>query len=381
MQIFSDVTSIWSAVMAELLPFLFVLTIVVFFHELGHFLVARWCGVSVKAFSIGFGPELAGFNDRQGTRWKLSLVPLGGYVKFIDDENAASVPDREALERMSATERAKTLQGQPVAQRAAIVAAGPIANFILAFAIFTAMFATVGRLVTEPKVGSVIEGSAAAAAGVQVGDIVTAIDDDPIESFGDLQRIISDMADRPLRIGIRRGGDALEIVATPQWREITDRFGNVQRIGLLGIGSPEDPADSKLVKYGVLSAAALAVGEIRFIVTRTFSYIYDIIVGRQAADQLSGPLRIAQVSGQAATLGFLALINLAAVLSISIGLINLFPIPMLDGGHLFYYAIEAVRRRPLSEKAQEWGFRVGLALVLALMIFVTFSDLVHRGFL
>ena len=354
-------------------PFLFVLTIVVFFHELGHFLVARWCNVRVLTFSIGFGPELFGFNDRHGTRWKVSAIPLGGYVKFFGDENAASVPDAETLSHMSETERRESFFFKPVVQRAAIVAAGPIANFLLAIAIFAAVFTFYGKQATPARVDTVQAASAAEVAGFKSGDLIVSINGRKIETFTDMQRLVSTHAGEPLDIDVNRGEQRLQIKATPKLTEMKDNFGNVHRIGVLGITGAREPP----VPVNPLTAVKLGVEETWFVIERTLSYIGGVVVGRESADQLGGPIRIAQVSGQVATAGFVALIHLAAVLSISIGLLNLFPIPLLDGGHLLFYAIEAVRGRPLSDRAMEYGFRFGLAVVLLLMIFATYNDLLH----
>ncbi|MBC2859555.1 RIP metalloprotease RseP [Stappia sp. 28M-7] len=359
------------------LPFLFVLTVVVFFHELGHFLVARWCGVRVQAFSVGFGPELFGRNDRHGTRWKLSAIPLGGYVKFAGDENEASVPDQEALARMSAEERAGAFQTKPVSRRAAIVAAGPIANFILAIVIFALLFGLFGRQEISPRVDTIQPDSAAQAAGLMAGDMVLAIDGQPIQTFSDMQRIVSVSADQPLSMLVDRGGQQLTIEVTPQRREITDPFGNVQSVGLLGVSRSASKEDVVTRTFGPVEAVVEGSRETWFVVTRTAGYLAGIVTGRESADQLGGPIRVAQISGQVATLGFGALLNLTAVLSVSIGLLNLLPIPMLDGGHLLFYAAEALRGKPLSERAQEYGFRIGIAIVLFLMVFATWNDVLH----
>jgi regulator of sigma E protease len=360
--------------------FLFVLTIVVFFHELGHFLVARWCGVAVKTFSIGFGPEIAGLTDRHGTRWKLSWIPLGGYVKFIDDENAASA-GQKALEELTPEERKQSFQAKSLGQRAAIVAAGPIANFILAILIFTAVFTVFGERITAAKVDIVNPGSAAERAGFLPGDRVISIDGQKIASFSEMQRIVGMSPDQPLHFVVERDGKMLEITATPERKEITDNFGNVIRLGLLGIQRSASAGDWTLKRHDPATAVIMAVNEVRFVIERTFAYLYDVIAGRESADQLGGPLRIAELSGQVASLGIGPLLSFAAYISVSIGLLNLFPIPMLDGGHLLFYLIEAIRGRPLSEATQEIGFRIGLAFVLMLMIFATWNDLIHMKFL
>lgn len=449
-----------------LIPFLFVLTIVVFFHELGHFLVARWCGVTVRTFSVGFGPELFGFTDRRGTRWRLSAIPLGGYVKFLGDENEASVTDREALQRMTPAEREGAFATKSVGKRAAVVAAGPLANFLLAIIIFAAMAMLFGRETTVARIDTVTPETVAAEAGFRPGDVVRSINGRSVEGYTDVQREIALSGGVPLTFEVDRNGSPVTIVATPELRREADRFGNRQEIGVLDIGGPEmpalirsvqpgsaaaaaglqvddrivaidgtavhsfedvrrivssspgrplslevdrggrplaltatpepaaaaegsgtvgrlgiggglDEADAVSVRYGPLEAIGNGVSETWFVIDRTFSYLGGVILGQQSADQLGGPIRVAQVSGQVATLGILALINLAAILSISIGLINLFPVPMLDGGHLMFYALEAVRGRPLSDRAQDIGFRIGFAAVVMLMLFATWNDIVH----
>jgi len=360
-----------------LVPFLFVLTVVVFFHELGHFLVARLCGVKVLTFSIGFGPEIIGFYDRYETRWKISAVPLGGYVKFLGDENAASVPDHEAAAAMTEEEKAVSFVHKPVGPRAAVVAAGPIANFVLAIAIFAGVFALFGKQITSARVDAVQPASAAQAAGFQPGDLVVAIDGEKIDNFADMQRIVSVSAGEPLNIEVERGGVHLTLKATPEFKELKDGFGNAHRLGVLGISRSMAPGDTKTQKVNPLQAIVMGAQETWFVVDRTLSYLGGVFTGREAADQLGGPIRIAQVSGQVASAGFVALLHLTAVLSVSIGLLNLFPIPLLDGGHLLFYGIEAARGRPLSERAQEVGFRIGLAIVVMLMIFATFNDILH----
>jgi regulator of sigma E protease len=365
---------IWNF-LAVLIPFLFVLTVVVFIHELGHFLVARWCGVTVQAFSIGFGREIWGFNDRHGTRWRLAWIPLGGYVKFVDDENGASMPSRDALERLPPSQRAGAFQSKSLGQRAAVVAAGPIANFLLAIAIFAGIFYFVGMSITEPRVDEVVPGGAAESAGFKAGDLIISIDGTPIDSFNEMQRIVGAGADQELTFEVKRDGTLLTLKATPGRRELTDRFGNKLRVGVIGIKRSTKPQDWEYKSFGPLEALWLGTKETHFIVAKTIGYVRDVVLGREAADQLGGPIRIAEVSGQVASAGFVPLLNLTAVLSVSIGLINLFPIPLLDGGHLLFYALEAVRRRPLSERAQEIGFRIGLTLVLMLMIYATFNDL------
>lgn len=377
MNFLSHLHALGGDVIGYVVPFLFVLSLVVFFHELGHFLIARWCGVRILVFSIGFGPELIGFFDRFGTRWKISAIPLGGYVKFFGDETAASTPDAARLAAMSASERERCFVFQPVRKRAAIVVAGPLANFILAIVIFSAIFMLYGKQTMSARVDSVQPDSPAAAAGFKPGDLVVSIDGKPIDSFADMQRIVSDSAGDTLSITVERDGALVTLTATPVLKEITDGFGNTHRVGILGISRSMGAGDLKFHPVAPPQAIWMGVQETWFVVDRTLSYIGGVIVGREPADQLGGPIRIAQMSSQVASIGFVALIHLAAVLSVSIGLLNLFPIPLLDGGHLLFYSIEALRGRPLSERAQEVGFRIGFAIVVMLMIFATFNDIVH----
>jgi regulator of sigma E protease len=364
-------------IVGYVIPFIFVLSLVVFFHELGHFLIARWCGVRVVVFSIGFGPEIVGFNDRHGTRWKISAIPLGGFVKFLGDDNAASTPDSAALAKMEASERAQSFMFQPVLKRAAIVVAGPAANFLLAIVIFAAVFMVYGKQTMSARVDAVQPGSAAATAGFEPGDVVVAIDGHAIDNFTQMQRIVGESAGEALQVTIRRNGETRTLTATPALQEKKDVFGNVRRIGILGIQRSPAPEDLKFQPVAPLQAVWLGVQESWDVVDQTLSYIGGVIVGRKSADQLGGPIRIAQMSGQVASLGFVVLLHFSGMLSVSIGLLNLFPIPLLDGGHLLFYLIEGVRGRPLSERAQEVGFRIGLAIVLMLMIFATFNDIVH----
>lgn len=362
-----------------LIAFLFVLTLVVFVHEYGHFIVARWCGVKVRVFSIGFGNELFGWYDRKGTRWRFSAIPLGGYVKFEGDANAASSPDFDAVHAMSEEERKGSIFHKSVGQRAAIVAAGPAANFIMAITVFAAMAYFNGRQILLPRIETVQPASAAERAGFQPGDLVVSIDGRIIDSFTDMQRIVSMNAGETLKVTVDRGGAPVELTAVPDLREVSSPLG-AQRVGVLGVQASSGGAGWRTEHYSLPGALRAGVSETWQVVAQTYHYVGRLIAGKESTEQLSGPIRIAEVSGQVARLGGLVgLLNLAAVLSVSIGLINLVPIPMLDGGHLLFYGIEAVRGRPLSERAQEFGFRLGLMLVALLMLLVTWNDVMHIG--
>ena len=356
--------------------FLFVITLVVFFHELGHFLVARFFGVKVDVFSVGFGKEIFGFHDRHGTRWKLSWLPIGGYVKFAGDADAASKPDTEAASRMTAQERAGALMFKPVGQRAAVAAAGPFANFVLAIVLLTGLYMYSGHAVIAPVIGQVTTGSPAADAGIRPGDLVTRIDRTAITDFQQLPEIISISGGETLAIGLKRAGKDLTVQVTPRLLKTKDVLGNVGSQMVIGV-RPDPRAPITRLQYTPLQAGSAALVETWTIIKTTLLGIGQMITGHASADQLRGPVGIANMTRQVADFGFLPLLNLVAILSVSIGLANLFPIPLLDGGHLLYYAVEAVLGRPLGERAQDVGFRLGLVLVLGLMLLTTWNDLVR----
>ncbi|OCP00928.1 MULTISPECIES: RIP metalloprotease RseP [unclassified Ensifer] len=357
------------------LPFLLVLTLLVFVHEMGHYLVGRWSGIRILAFSIGFGPELVGWTDRHGTRWKLSAIPLGGYVKFFGDEDAASVPNYERLEALAPEERSRTFLGAKLWKRAATVAAGPIANFILAIAIFAVLFSVYGRQVADPVVARVNENSAAAQAGVLPGDRLISIDGTPVVTFDDVRRYVSVRPELKITIRIERDGAMLDLPMVPQRTELTDQFGNKMEIGVIGILTDQEAGNFRTVTYGPIEAVGQGVLQSWHVVTGTFDYLANVITGRMKADQIGGPIRVAKVSGQMATLGIPFVLNIAAILSVSIGLLNLMPVPVLDGGHLMFYAVEALRGRPVGPAAQDVAYRIGFAMVLMLMVFATWNDI------
>ncbi len=372
-----SILQLGSWILGTVVPFLFVLTIVVFFHELGHYLVGRWNGIKIEAFAVGFGPEVVGFTDKLGTRWKLCAIPLGGYVKFLGDAGVASNPDHEKLAEMNEEELSGAYESKKVWQRALVAVAGPVANFILAIVIFSGTFFYNGSYVVDPVVGSVKEGTAAMEAGFKPGDKIVSVDGEAISSFSDLQNAISLSAGNSLVIMVERKGIQKELTATPRMTEQKDRFGNSYSVGILGVSSSNDKSNFRKIDHNIFSATSLAVTQTWSVATRTLKFLGQVIVGRQDATQLRGPVGIAQISSQVATLGYDRLITLAAVLSVSIGLLNLFPIPMLDGGHLLFYAIEAVKGSPLSIKAQEMGYRFGMLCMLGLMLFATRNDILR----
>lgn len=467
MEVLGSFGDVGLSLAGTILAFLFVLTIIVFVHEMGHFLAARWCGMGVSTFSVGFGPELIGFTDRKGTRWKLSAIPLGGYVKFLGDENEASVSDRNALAAMTPEERSRTFAGKSVGARAFVVAAGPAANFVLAIFIFTVMLLISGRSVVAPRIDYVAPGGPAAVAGFEPGDVVIAVDGSTVEGFAEVDRLVGLSPGRALRFTVERNGETLDLTATPDSEPAPGGFGGV--IGSLGIQGPAMPpvvtqiqpgspaaiagfevgdvvrsidgkqvtnfedirgivgprpgqalpvvlerdgeelrvevtpegaagpdgqpvgrlgvvgsfaeGDMQEVTFGPLAALSNGVSETWFITERTVTYLYRVIVGEESANQLGGPIMVAKISGDAARMGLAVLLNVAAVLSISIGIINLFPVPMLDGGHLLFFGIEAIRGRPLSERVQEIGFRIGFVAVIALMIFAFRNDIINLNWL
>ena len=353
--------------------FLIVLTVLVFVHEYGHYWVAKRNGVRVEAFSVGFGPEIWGRNDASGTRWKICAIPLGGYVKMFG-EGGDVTEDGEQVE-LSDAEKAVSFYYKTVSQRAAIVAAGPIVNFVFAIFAFAILAGAVGTAVPLAAVGKVFKDSAAEIAGFKSGDRFISINEEEINLFSDLRRIVTKNPDTALSFQIDRAGKEITLSATPKLSVQKNAEGEEIDIGLLGVEwSPE------FVSYERQNpAVALWVGVQRtyMVTTNILSYIGDMFSGRRGTEELGGPLRIAQISGQMAEQGIAEVILLMAMLSVNLGLINLFPIPMLDGGHLAFYLIESLLGRPLGAKAQEYGFRFGLILVLMLVVFVTWNDLVH----
>jgi regulator of sigma E protease len=372
---------IYEFMVGTLLPFLVVLTAVIFFHELGHFAVARWCGVGVSTFSIGIGPEIFGFDDKQGTRWRFAWLPIGGYVKFIDDADATSTIDANKIEEIPDSEKDRCFHYKPLWQKAAVVAAGPIANFILAIVILTVLFATLGRNETMPIVDNVVENSAAERAGFKSGDVILKVDDADIDTFSQLVRAVSVNDGAEMKFLVQRDEQVMTLLATPERKETTDHFGNKITIPVLGISrSLASPGALENVSYNPASAFLEACKQTWFVITRTLSFISGIFAGQEDHKQLGGPIMIAKLSSQTAEVGLATLANFVAMISVSIGLLNLFPIPVLDGGHLLFYLIEAIKGSPLNAKAQEVSFRIGMALLLALMVFATWND-ISRVFL
>ena len=354
------------------LSFVFILSVIVFIHEMGHYLVARYNGVRIDVFSIGFGREIFGWNDSTGTRWKVCVLPLGGYVKMFGDADVASKPG-EDLPEMKPEDKAISFHHKRLGQRSAIVLAGPMANFILAIFILAIMFVTVGQRITPALISIVQPDGAAAAAGMIPGDRITAIDDTEIVRFEMVQRIVRASVGESLLFTIERDGEVIELVMIPRQVEVTDGFGNRQKFGQIGVGRK----GVEFVRHSPLKAVWAAVEETASLTMATLDALGQIISGNRSAEELGGPIRIAQVSGQVAEDGLVTVFWFMAVLSINLGLINLFPVPMLDGGHLLFYVYEAIRGKPLGERAQEYSFRVGLAMVLSLMIFATWNDLVQ----
>lgn len=362
--------------LGTLVPFLFVLTVVVFVHEMGHYLVGRWCGIGVRAFSIGFGPELFGFNDSHGTRWKLCAIPLGGYVKFVGDMNAtSSQPSSEELETLTEEERKVAFHTQPIWKRAATVVAGPLFNFLLTIAVFAVLFAAYGRYVSEPMVAEVTVDSPAAKAGILPGDRFVSVDGSKVETFGDVQRLVSGRAGDTITFVMLRDGKEVTVTATPRLMEQEDALGNKVKVAVIGVVNNKELGQPRLVTYSPAGALTAAVEETGHIIQRTGQFLQRFVVGREDKCQLGGPVKIADMAGKAAKLGFEWLVQLVALLSVGIGILNLLPIPPLDGGHLLFYGVEAIIRRPVSDRMMEMAYRAGLLLVLCFMGFVFWNDL------
>jgi len=366
------ITNIWDGTWNYVIPFLFVLTVLVFFHELGHYWVARRNGVRVEVFSIGFGPEIYGFNDKHGTRWRFSAIPLGGYVKMFGENFAQDEPEEELTDE----EKEVSFFHKRLGQRAAIVAAGPAANYLLTIVLWTGLFAFAGSPILLAGIGNVQPDSAAMAAKLKPGDQVVAINDQKVTSFDDLRAVVSKNPGVKLNFSILRDGNPIHLSATPKAQTVSEKDGIKREIGLLGVS-----LDLKQIKYepqNPFMAAWMATKRAIDYTGLILKYLGEMLTGQRTAEELGGPLRIAQMSGEVAQGGWINLINFMAVLSLNLGLINLFPIPVLDGGHLVMYGAEAVRGRPLSLKVQEYSFRVGFILVMFLIVFATWNDLVNH---
>jgi regulator of sigma E protease len=357
-----------------ILSFLLVIGPLIFIHEMGHYWVGRWFGVKADAFSIGFGREIAGWTDRRGTRWKVGWLPLGGYVRFAGDMSPASTPSREWLE-LPPEERARTFQAKPLWQRFLIVLAGPLTNLAFAVLVIAGFLLAAGQYRTPPVIDVVDKGSAAAEAGLAPGDRITAIDGSRVAYFEDIGRLVMLHPGEPIRVDYVRDGRARQVVATLKPKLEQDKFGNEFRKGLLGIRT----AQVVIEPVPVAQVIPAAIRQTWTIVSMSVEGLGQVITGQRSVKDLGGPLKIAKFSGEQASLGLAAFISFTALISINLGFINLLPIPLLDGGHLLFYAIEAVRRKPLKPEAQEWAFKTGLAALLALMIFVTLNDLASFG--
>lgn len=381
------------------LPFLFVLTIVVTVHEFGHFLAAKACGVAVDRFSLGFGQAILRWRDRSGTEWRLGWVPLGGYVRFAGDENASSVPDsddlallrREIIAREGPAAVRRYFHFKPLWQRSIVVVAGPLANFVLSTVLFSLVFAILGENVVPPQVGAIQPGSPAAAAGFQVGDVVTRAAGRRVDSFDDMREIIVVRGGVPIRFEVERAGRSVELIVTPRTGMVSDGIGGYQQGGLIGVSPPATIAEVHR-NYGPIESVGRGAHMVWEVLDTTLYYLGRVVRGQVSANQLSGPLGIAQASHALAKAGAAgehglgnqllgsvrALLGMVAVYSVGIGFLNLLPIPMLDGGHLLFYAYEAVARRPVGATVQAASYRVGLALLVGLMLFASTNDL-HRG--
>jgi regulator of sigma E protease len=357
-------------------PFLVTISVIVFVHELGHYSIARLNGVRVETFSIGFGPELFGFRDRHGTRWKLSALPLGGYVKFFGDANAASGANQETLAAMGDEDKRVSFHHKRVGQRAAVVFGGPLGNFVFAIVVLAIMFAVGGQRYTPPDIVEVTPGGAAATAGLIAGDRIVEVDGRSVERFEDLQTVVMEAPGVPLSFLVKRGDAELSIIVTPERVAATDEYGTVRELGRLGVKGGQ-------IAYrdvGVGTAIWAAITETYNIGWGTLKAVGQMISGTRSTDELGGPIQIGRMSGDIAENGgFLSLVFFMVILSINLGLINLFPVPMLDGGHLIFYLWEAIAGRPLKPRVQEIGLRVGFVLVIALMVWVTSKDLIRLG--
>lgn len=369
------ITSLPGVFTGWVIPILFVMTLVVFFHELGHFLVARWCNVTIDAFSIGFGKEIFGFTDKNNTRWKFCWIPLGGYVKFADDADAASAQDKEAFEKLTDEQKAGAFHNKPLWQKALVVAAGPIASFLLGWIIFTGIHYANGQTGPSGLIDIVVKDSAAEKAGLKKGDQITHINGSETKFFNDIYRIVSFNGEEKLELTVLRDNQSMIVPITPELKMVDNGMGRKISMGRIGIGPSRDKTTWVSEKYTPFGAAVAAKDQTQFIITSTLGYISKLLTGRESIDKLNGPIGIGKIVNHFSGFGLVSTLYIAGLLSVSIGLFNLFPIPMLDGGHLLFYAIEAIRGKPASEKVMEYSFRAGLALLLGMMILASFNDI------
>lgn len=362
-------------ILSNFFYFIAIISLIVFVHEFGHFYVARLCGVQIDAFSIGFGKEIWGFNDKKGTRWKLCILPLGGYVKMYGDKNGASMPALEEIAQMTKQEKARSFVFKNVYQRFAIVIAGPVANFLMAIAIFTFLFKMSGFNTVLPIVDEVLPESAALTSGLKKGDKILTIDGKEMADFNNIRQVVSTSADKELHFEIERDQQVVNINITPKYQSSKDFFGDEIKTGMLGITASQTTHEDLNIGQAFVQANV----ETYRISLAIFDAIGELVTGKRSVKELGGPIKIAQYSGKTVAMGVTVVAWFMAMISINLGVMNLLPIPVLDGGHLFFYLIEMIRGKPLSQKTQQVGFQVGMALVLTLMIFTTFND-VHQLF-
>ena len=366
--------------LSYILPFIILILIVVFIHEYGHYYFAKKFGVGVTDFSIGFGKEIFGWNDKSGTRWKICWIPLGGYVKFFGDRNVYSQADhKEILEKYSEEDQKKLFTLKPLYQRSLIVFGGPLANFLLALVIFFSIYTFVGKDFTPAVINEVQKDSPAMSGGLKQNDIILEIDGNKVESIMDVSKFITMSTDEIIDFKVKRSYDELILKVKPNIVPGEDNLGNKLNKRIVGIKLGAYNNEINHVKLGPAKAIYHAAHEVYFVGISSLKYIGAMIFGKADTSQLGGPIRIAKISGQVAEFGVLAFISMMAYISISLGLVNLFPIPMLDGGHLMFYAFEKVLGRPLSQKTQEGFFRIGIFLLISLMFFTTFNDLKDLG--
>jgi regulator of sigma E protease len=363
--------AILNLVLHNLFAFIVILSAIVFIHEFGHYIVAKMCKVKIEEFSIGFGKEIFGFNDKSGTRWKFAILPFGGYVKMFGDKNPASIADNDRLLQMSEADKKVSFYFKNVWQRIAIVAAGPIANFLLCILLLTVIFKVQGLTKILPIVDQVQEKSAAAQSGIMVGDKILKINDITIADFDQLRQIVSQNGEKEISIELQRSEKILQINLVPKMSVSKNIFGEEQKTPLIGIGASQ----FEYTKLGLGRAFIHANIETYNLGTAIAKAIGELITGKRSVKELSGPVKIAEYSGKSMDAGFMMVLWFMAMISVNLGVANLLPIPVLDGGHLFYYIIEAIKGKPLPQKAQEAGFQLGFAILICLMIFTTYNDI------
>ena len=371
MDIIQNIIMYFPTVIQYFLAFAFLITVVVFIHELGHYSIGKWCGIGVETFSIGMGKQIWGKRDKSGTLWRIAILPIGGYVKFYGDEDPTGKKSHSTEDKAND----QNFHNKSVWKKIATTAAGPLFNFILAILIFSMIFLFRGESLVQPFIGDVVKGSPAYNSGLKTGDEIISVNGEDIFSFNDLRDHVMQSSNEELSLTLIRDGSQINISLMPEVVVSKDRFGSEYSSARIGVMGSQNPNHMELIRYGFFESFFRGTKETYNLSSKILVYLGNLISGRESIDQMGGPIKIVQISGEISNYGIIPLLALIAAISVNLGIINLLPIPVLDGGHLLYYSFEVLRGKPLSQKTQEIGMQIGMSLLIALMIFVTFLDI------